>query len=103
MPPISEIAEVCKSKNAGPFDLTVDIVLPDRETYNKVLATGVVCAELFARLYNVAVEDVLFTPYPAANAFKATFPRLVSGGDIGDTDCYGAQQHAPLLNVDIPI
>ena len=24
-------------------------------------------------------------------------------GDIGDTDVYGAQQHAPLLDVEIPI
>ena len=36
-------------------------------------------------------------------AFKATLPRLVPAGDIGDTDVYGAQQHAPLLEVDIPV
>ena len=34
---------------------------------------------------------------------KATLPRLKSAGDIGDTDVYGAQQHAPLLDVDIPV
>ena len=48
-------------------------------------------------------EDVLFTEYPAGFAFKATLPRLVASGDIGDTDVYGAQQHAPLLDVEIPI
>jgi len=36
-------------------------------------------------------------------AFKAILTRLVPAGDIGDTDVYGAQQHAPLLDVDIPI
>jgi hypothetical protein len=48
---------------------------------------------------------VLSTVYdPAvALAFKATLPRLVPAGDIGDTDVYGAQQHGPLLDVDIPI
>jgi hypothetical protein len=45
---------------------------------------------------------VLFTPYDAAFAFKATFPRLVPAGDFGDTDVYGCQQHAPLLDVDLP-
>jgi hypothetical protein len=40
------------------------------------------------------VLDVLFTPYDAAFAFKATFPRLVPAGDFGDTDVYGCQQHA---------
>ena len=57
----------------------------------------------WARRYNVAAEDVLFTPYPAGRAFKATFPRLVPAGDIGDTDVYGCQQHAPMLDVDIPV
>jgi hypothetical protein len=47
--------------------------------------------------------DVLFTVYEAGRAFKATLPRLVSAGDVGDTDVYGAQQHAPLLDVDIPV
>ena len=58
---------------------------------------------LFARLYGVAADDVLLTPYDAAMAIKATFPRLVPAGGIGDTDVYGCQQHAPLLDVEIPV
>jgi len=100
---IRDIAKVCKSKNAGPFDLTIDVVFDRPEMYDRVAATGVLCPALFARLYNVREEDVLFTPYRAGLAFKATLPRLVVAGDIGDTDVYGAQQHAPLLEVDIPI
>ena len=100
---IRDLAVVCKSKNAGPFDLTIDVVFDSDETFARVRDTGVLGPELFARLYQVPAEDVLFTPYPAARAFKATLPRLVSSGDVGDTDVYGAQQHAPLLDVDIPI
>ena len=100
---IRDIAEVCKSKNAGPFDLTIDVVFNDDALFRRVRDTGVLSPELFARLYKVPVEDVLFTVYDAGWAFKATLPRLVSAGDVGDTDVYGAQQHAPLLDVDIPI
>ena len=100
---IRDIAKVCKSKNAGPFDLTIDVVFDDAALFERVRATGVLCPALFARLYGVAEADVLFTPYPAGLAFKATLPRLVPAGDIGDTDVYGAQQHAPLLDVDIPL
>lgn len=103
MPRIRDIAKACKSKNAGPFELTLDVVFDERSMYERVRATGVLGPELFARLYNVRPEDVLFTEYPAGNAFKATIPRLVPSGDVGDTDVYGAQQHAPLLDVDIPI
>lgn len=103
MPLIRDIAVVCKSKNAGPFELTIDVLFDSDETFERVRATGVLGPELFARLYGVAAADVLFTPYPAARAFKATLPRLVPSGDIGDTDVYGAQQHAPLLEVELPI
>jgi len=91
MPRIRDIAAVCKSKNAGPFELTIDVVFDDPALFDKVKRT------------RVRAEDVLFTVYDAALAFKATLPRLVPAGDIGDTDVYGAQQHGPLLDVDIPI
>jgi hypothetical protein len=100
---VRDIAKACKSKNAGPFELTIDVVFDQRSMFDRVRATGVLSPDLFARLYNVKPEDVLFTEYPAGNAFKATIPRLVPSGDVGDTDVYGAQQHAPLLDVDIPI
>jgi len=100
---IRDLARICKSKNAGPFDLTIDIVFDDAALYQKVRASGVITETLFAQLYGVAAKDVLLTPYDAAMAIKATFPRLVPAGGIGDTDVYGCQQHAPLLDVDIPI
>jgi len=100
---IAEIAQICKSKNAGPFELTIDVVFGSREMYDRVKATGVLNAALIARLYGISENQVLFTPYPAGNAFKATIPRRIPSGDVGDTDIYGAQQHAPLLDVDIPL
>jgi hypothetical protein len=103
MPRVRDLAKVCKSKNAGPFDLTIDVVFEDDATFERVRASGVLSPALFARLYGVSEEEVLFTPYPAGRAFKATLPRLVPAGEVGDTDVYGAQQHAPLLDVEIPL
>jgi uncharacterized protein DUF4387 len=103
MPKIRDIAQVCKSKNAGPFEITFDIVFKERAVFDKVRATGVLNAKLFARLYGVKQEDVLFTEFPPGCAFKGTIPRQISSGDFGDSDVYGAQQHALLLDVEIPI
>ena len=100
---IRDIAQVCKSKNAGPFELTIDVVFESRAMFDTVRATKVLGPALIARLYGVKEEDVLFTEYPAGYAFKATIPRRIPSGDVGDTDIYGAQQHAPLLDVEIPI
>lgn len=103
MPRIKDIAKACKSKNAGPFELTIDIMFDDAATFEKVRATGVISPALVARLYGVAEADVLFTEYPPALAFKATIPRRIASGAVGDTDVYGAQQHALLLDIEIPI
>lgn len=103
MPRIKDIAKACKSKNAGPFELTIDIMFDDVATFEKVRATGVISPALVARLYGVAEADVLFTEYPPALAFKATIPRRIASGAVGDTDVYGAQQHALLLDIEIPI
>lgn len=99
---LRDIAKVIKSKNAGPFEITIDIMFGDEAAYDRVLRSGVIDARLFASLYGVDVAEVLFTPYRPALALKGTIPRRVSSGDVGDTDVYGAQQHAPLLEVEIP-
>lgn len=100
---LRDIAQICKSKNAGPFVVTIDVLFEDPALYRRVKATGVLNPALFARLYGVAEADVLFTPYDTASAFKASLSRLVPAGGFGDTDVYGAQQHAPLLDVEIPL
>ena len=50
MPRIRDIAKACKSKNAGPFEITIDVVFDDRALFERVRATKVLGPELFARL-----------------------------------------------------
>ena len=42
-----ELARVIRSKNAGPFELTFDIMFADAEIYERVKRSGVISAELF--------------------------------------------------------
>lgn len=100
---LKDIAKACKSKNAGPFHITLDIMFDKPELFEKVRASGVITAELIAGLYAVPVASVLFTEYPPALAWKATIPRRIASGAVGDTDVYGAQQHAPLLDIEVPV
>jgi len=103
MPKLKDIARACKSKNAGPFEITFDIMFDDLDTFNKVRASGAITPQRIAGLYGVPVTQVQFTEYPPALAYKATIPRRIPSGAIGDTDIYGAQQHAPLLDIDVNI
>jgi len=101
MPKLVELARVLRSKNAGPLYLTFDLMFDEKEVYNRVIKSGKLTKKLISRLYHVDEEDVAVIDYPAAYSIKITVPRRVISGSIGDTDIYGAQQHAPLLDVEI--
>ncbi len=100
---LADIATVIRSKNAGPFELTFDVMFTDADTYERVKRSGVFCPELFVRLYGVSADEVLSVhAFDPALSFKATIARRVSSGTVGDTDVFGAQQHAPLFDVEVP-
>lgn len=102
MRPLSEIASLIRSKNAGPFVLTFDIMLSSEFDYERVRESGQLTAENFARLYRCPIETVRFFECPNALAFKFSIPRPITQGDIGDADMHGGQQFAPLMGIMIP-
>ena len=96
-----DIAKVIRSKNSGPYEITFDIILKDKETFNALVEHKCINAELIASLYKIKVEDVIaIVEFVPANAIKATIIRPMCSGDIRETDVYGAQQHAPLLDLE---
>ena len=101
--PLSSLAQVIRSKNAGPFEITFDVMFSDPAVYAHVRDSGVLSRELVRGLYSVPDEDItccmFFEP---ALAFKFTLIRRGDQGGIGERDTFGAQQHAPLLDVAIP-
>ena len=103
MTSLAALAKVIRSKNAGPFELTFDIMFDDPAVYERVKKSGVINAARIAQAYRVRLDDVLVCrAYDPAVAFKITIRRPVSSGDIDDRDVYGCQQHVPLTQIDIP-
>ena len=101
--PLTELASVIRSKNSGPFELTLDIMFKQETDYLFLKNSGVFAPGLFASLYGVEPDQVLrVIHFDPACAVKATMVRPVPSGGPGDTDVYGAQQHAPLLGLQVP-
>jgi hypothetical protein len=101
---LGEIAKVIRSKNAGPFELTLDIMFDGPETYGKALDSGLINSKTISKLYHVPESKILgIIPFPPAYAIKITMVRPLGSGDVGDTDIYGAQQHAPLLDLEVSL
>lgn len=92
-----DCAKVIRSKNSGPFEITLDVLFDDADIYKKIKASNIITKELISKLYQIKedmiTQIVFFDP---ALGFKVTFARKISSGTCLDTDVYGAQQHAPL-------
>ena len=96
---LKDVSNVIRSKNAGPYELTLDVLLKDDELFTKLRQADVINKKTIASLYRIPEEDVLSIVYfPNARAIKATIVRPLPSGDMGERDVYGAQQHAPLVN-----
>lgn len=90
-------AKIIRSKNSGPFSITLDVLFDEKEKYEAVKDSGIINKETISQLYHIekeAITQIVF--YDPAQGFKVTFDRKISSGTCFDTDVYGAQQHAPL-------
>ena len=101
---LATIAKVVRSKNSGPFELTFDVMFDNVETYQHVKSSGVVTRASLGALYGICDADMTnFQFFDPALAFKFTIRRPRLQGSTGETDTFGAQQHAPLLELLIPL
>jgi hypothetical protein len=100
---LRDAAAFIRSKNAGPFMLTIDVFFDDDEQCARVLSSGTISPEAIARLYPVAAGDVRIIHVAQAKAIKITLPRPFAAGETGDRDVAGGQQFAPLLDLVVPL
>jgi hypothetical protein len=101
---LTDVARIIRSKNSGPFELTLDVFFRDEGSFGRAQGSGFFTPALVARLYRITEDEVLgihwFEP---ALALKITIARPLASGSPGDTDVFGAQQHAPLLALSLPL
>jgi hypothetical protein len=103
MTALRHLAQVIRSKNAGPFEITFDVIFAERADYQRVCDSGVLTPQLIGELYQVDPQEMVsFMFFEPALAFKFTLVRPGRQGGIGERDTFGAQQHAPLLDIEIP-
>ena len=95
-------ARVLRTKNAGPLQLTFDVMFDNAARYERVKASGAISPETVAELYGVAAKDVDVIFYDIVTSLKVTIPRLVISGALGDTDVSGCQQQYNLGQLLIP-
>jgi hypothetical protein len=96
---VGDVAALVRSKNAGPFWQTLDVVLADDETYRLVAESSAIDERVIADLYGVAADDVAIYRLPTIRVVKISFPRPTTQGGVDDRDMHAGQQHVPLAQL----
>jgi hypothetical protein len=97
---LDDLALEVRSKNAGPFWMTLDVFLKDDAGYR--IADTLITPELIARLYQVAPESLQIFRIPRLNVVKVSFPRPLPQGSLHDRDMHAGQHHVPLASQPVP-
>jgi hypothetical protein len=97
---LDDLALEVRSKNAGPFWMTLDVFLPDDAAYRA--ADALITPEVIAELYQVAVESLQIFRIPQLRVVKVSFPRPLPQGSLHDRDMHAGQHHVPLAGLPLP-
>lgn len=88
MPEIGAVALKVRSKNAGPFWVTVDIFCGSPEAFERI--SGGLTTERVAALFKSDPEVIKRFDMPELNVVKLSLPRPQIQGTIHDRDMHGA-------------
>jgi hypothetical protein len=101
MTTLGALASHVRSKNAGPFWLTIDVFFADDIAYNRASHSLTDPAAIGAR-YAVRADQVRIHLLPQLLAIKVSMPRSVVQGCVGDRDMHAGQQFVALLGLPLP-
>ena len=99
---LADLAHEVRSKNAGPFWVTMELFMRDADGYAIVADESFLNEGVIAQLYRVDESTVQMFRIPSLNVVKISFPRPVSQGSLRDRDMHAGQHHVPLAMLRVP-
>lgn len=93
---VKDIAKYVRSKNAGPFWITMDVFCETEEAYNTLKHSPNLTSKKVAALYGVAPERLRIFYVDAIRVIKYSFPRPMPQGHKYECDMHGGQQYVLL-------
>lgn len=99
MAELGRIVEKVRSKNAGPFWLTIDIFCGSAAAFQRV-SQGV-STDRVAKLFRADATEVKRFDIPSLNVVKFSLPRPAVQGTRADRDMHGASYAALVAEMDL--
>ena len=88
MKTLGDITKKIRSKNAGPFTLTIDIFCFDKKGYQKIIQ--ILTLKKISNLYKISPDRIKIFFIPRLQIVKITLPRPETQGSSLDRDLHGA-------------
>jgi hypothetical protein len=102
--PLTEMARIIRSKNAGVNRITFEIFFKNEEDYKQALESNIFEKGKVSEVLQIPLEWMIGSfRADACNAIKVSAYRSVISGASGDRDVFGAQQQAKLISLKVPI
>ncbi len=101
MPKVRDVCRYVRSKNAGPFWITVDLFFDGPETYARYADAPAIGVDAVAELFGVDPGQVKRFKVDDLGVVKLSYPRRQAQGGAFERDMHGGQQYVPLLDIDL--
>lgn len=101
MPTVKDVCHHVRSKNAGPFWVTIDLFFDGPENFRKYAESPALGGELFKRLFGADPRLVKRFAIPGLNTVKLSYPRSSPQGGMVERDMHCGQQFVSLLDVEL--
>lgn len=101
MPRVSEVCSHVRSKNAGPFWITLDLWFPDAASFERWGAAPQLQPAAIGALYGVDAALVKHFAVPGLRVVKISYARTRPQGGALERDMHGGQQYVRLLDVEL--
>jgi hypothetical protein len=101
MPKLSEVCSHIRSKNAGPFWITIDLTFLDRTTFERYAYGVALQPKAISALFAIDMAQVKRFLVPELSVVKISYPRLRPQGGVLERDMHGGQQYIRLLDVEM--
>ena len=99
MPRLADVCRHIRSKNAGPFWITVDLFFADAQAYALWSDAPALRTEALAPLFGTEPALVKRFAIPDLCVLKLSYPRQVPQGGALERDMHGGQQYVRLLDL----
>lgn len=98
---LSDVCRHIRSKNAGPFWITLDFFFVDRDAFDRWASSPALQPEVLAKRLAADATLLRIQHIPDLATMKVSYPRAVPQGGRIERDMHGGQQFVKILDLEL--